>query len=173
MDEDRALDTAACSIAPTKRKRFMWAAWWTGAPTRVPFRQPDAHEGGARTRDEARAAAEKRAGRTLVEIPPTWARAWMRVLAGQKPWFEVQGIPTPEPGDAPTTLAKEAPAGAAQILGVASDATLDDIKRAYRARALETHPDRGGDPERFREVQLAYERLVAKGDGRRRKRKRR
>lgn len=172
-----AIDTAAVSIAPTKRKRFLWAAWWTGPPTRIPFRKPDAHEGGARTREEARAAAELHAGRTLIDLPPAWARAWMRVLAGQKPWFEVEGRPA-RAGDEPQARAPApAPAptpNAATILGVERDATLADIKRAYRARALETHPDRGGDPDRFRAVQRAYEQLSTRADGGvKRKRRRR
>jgi curved DNA-binding protein CbpA len=34
------------------------------------------------------------------------------------------------------------------------------IKRAYRKRAMETHPDRGGSQEEFEEVKLAYEVLA-------------
>lgn len=43
------------------------------------------------------------------------------------------------------------------ILGVAHDASDDDIKRAYRRRARELHPDTGGDPEAFKELTAAYE----------------
>lgn len=46
------------------------------------------------------------------------------------------------------------------ILGVASDAEPDEIKRAYRRLARELHPDVNSDPsaqERFAEVSAAYE----------------
>ena len=47
-----------------------------------------------------------------------------------------------------------------EVLGVPSDATQDDIKRAYRKLAREHHPDVNDDPvaeERFKEVAGAYE----------------
>ncbi len=43
-------------------------------------------------------------------------------------------------------------------LGLKSDATLADIKRAFRQKASQFHPDRNSDPDapaRFREVQEA------------------
>jgi molecular chaperone DnaJ len=47
-----------------------------------------------------------------------------------------------------------------EVLGVTRDATIEDIKRAYRKRAIEYHPDRNpGDKaaeERFKEVSEAY-----------------
>jgi curved DNA-binding protein CbpA len=42
-------------------------------------------------------------------------------------------------------------------LGVASNATAEEIKAAYRRKARETHPDAGGDAETFRRVQTAYD----------------
>lgn len=44
-----------------------------------------------------------------------------------------------------------------EILGVSHDASDDEIKRAYRRRARECHPDTGGDENEFKEVTTAYE----------------
>lgn len=48
-----------------------------------------------------------------------------------------------------------------EILGVARDASSDDVKRAYRKLAMEHHPDRNPDDpeaaERFKEATEAYE----------------
>lgn len=47
-----------------------------------------------------------------------------------------------------------------RVLGVSSDATTDEIKRAFRKRALETHPDRNPDKqgaeENFKKLSEAY-----------------
>ena len=48
-----------------------------------------------------------------------------------------------------------------ELLDVRPDATDDEIKKAYRSKAREHHPDAtGGDPEseaKFKEVSFAYE----------------
>lgn len=43
------------------------------------------------------------------------------------------------------------------MLGVAKNATQDEIKKAFRKKALKEHPDKGGDPEAFKEITVAYE----------------
>jgi molecular chaperone DnaJ len=43
------------------------------------------------------------------------------------------------------------------ILGVERAASADEIKRAYRKLAQQYHPDKGGDPERFKEISEAYQ----------------
>jgi curved DNA-binding protein CbpA len=53
------------------------------------------------------------------------------------------------------------------LLGITSDATLTDIKRAYRKLARKCHPDRNhGDPDaaaRFRDITEAYDTLADPG----------
>jgi curved DNA-binding protein len=44
-----------------------------------------------------------------------------------------------------------------KILGVDKKATTDQIKKAYRKLARENHPDAGGDEERFKDINEAYE----------------
>jgi len=46
-----------------------------------------------------------------------------------------------------------------QTLGVPKTATADEIKRAYRRLASQHHPDKGGDTERFQEIEAAYRTL--------------
>lgn len=47
-----------------------------------------------------------------------------------------------------------------QLLEVPQDASTEDIKQSYRSLVLKYHPDRGGDPEKFKEIKEAYEILV-------------
>lgn len=44
-----------------------------------------------------------------------------------------------------------------EILGLKKDASDDEIKKAFRRAAVEHHPDRGGDEEKFKELNEAYE----------------
>lgn len=44
-------------------------------------------------------------------------------------------------------------------LGVAKNATPDEIKKAYRKLASQHHPDKGGDTNTFQQIQLAYDTL--------------
>ncbi|KAJ6816905.1 dnaJ protein-like protein 2-like [Iris pallida] len=44
-----------------------------------------------------------------------------------------------------------------EILGVSKSASPDELKKAYRVAALKNHPDKGGDPEKFKELSQAYD----------------
>lgn len=46
-----------------------------------------------------------------------------------------------------------------EVLGVAATVSDDELRRAYRRLLRETHPDTGGDPQRFIAVQAAWERI--------------
>ncbi|EPR61126.1 putative DnaJ family chaperone [Toxoplasma gondii TgCatPRC2] len=44
-----------------------------------------------------------------------------------------------------------------EILEVDRTASVADIKKSYRKLAIKHHPDKGGDPEKFKEISRAYE----------------
>ena len=146
----------------------MWVAWWTAPPAREPFRKPDAFSGGARSHEEALTQARRAAGVALVEIEPHWARAWARMLVGRPPWGvraegaasrSVHSRSSGRTTTATTDGARSTTTSTTSIwetLGITARATADDLKRAFRRRALATHPDRGGDAEAFRQVQRAF-----------------
>ncbi|WP_418284979.1 J domain-containing protein [Halorubrum sp. DTA46] len=62
----------------------------------------------------------------------------------------------PSHGRSTGGLGPDPVAAAFAELDVARDADAGEVKRAYRERAKETHPDQGGDEEAFRRVREAY-----------------
>lgn len=52
-----------------------------------------------------------------------------------------------------------------KTLGVAENASPDEIQKAYRKLAMKHHPDRGGDQAKFKDISAAYDIL---GDGQKR-----
>ena len=53
-----------------------------------------------------------------------------------------------------------------QVLGIDENANETDIKKAYRKLSMKYHPDKGGDPEKFKLINEAYQTL---GDSEKRK----
>lgn len=53
-------------------------------------------------------------------------------------------------------------AGAYAVLGLPSGASDDEVRRAYRQKVKEVHPDHGGSHDEFKQVQEAY--AAAKGE---------
>jgi len=49
------------------------------------------------------------------------------------------------------------------VLGVNNGADTEEIRRAYKTLAREHHPDKGGDPEKFKELSQAHEILSDEG----------
>ena len=50
-----------------------------------------------------------------------------------------------------------------KVLNIPRDANEDEIKKAYRKLALEHHPDKGGDENRFKQINEAYSMLTDSG----------
>ncbi|KAF6150142.1 hypothetical protein GIB67_023097 [Kingdonia uniflora] len=44
-----------------------------------------------------------------------------------------------------------------EVLGIPNSASPEDLKKAYKKAAIKNHPDKGGDPEKFKELAHAYE----------------
>ena len=58
------------------------------------------------------------------------------------------------------TASDLSPAEAYRRLDLENGADESEVKRAYRRKVKEVHPDRGGDEAAFRRVTEAYETLV-------------
>ncbi len=151
-----ALARAICAVAPTRRRRYLWCAWWTGEPTVAGFRPPDAWGGGATTEAEARAMAERAARRRLELVDGRWAGAWRRVLTGLPPF------PDRATHRHATRAAVDHPIDPYAVLGVRAADSPEVVKAAYRLKVLEHHPDRGGRPEAFIAVKRAYDAIRRK-----------
>lgn len=47
-----------------------------------------------------------------------------------------------------------------KVLGISVEISKNEIKTVYRKLVLKYHPDKGGSPEKFRQIQEAYEYLI-------------
>ena len=61
-------------------------------------------------------------------------------------------------------IRKESILDAYDILGVSPDDPVDLIKSVYQRKSMFYHPDKGGDPEKFKRLTRAYE-LIMKSRG--------
>jgi len=118
---------------------------------------PDAANGGAHSWQEALAEAEQAAGRHLQVIDGYWARAFICVMRGQAIPPPPALQPSTERGEVP-----EKPRSAWDVLGLLPGASPLAIRRAFQQKALQTHPDQGGDAAEFRAVVRAFERLTTR-----------
>ena len=51
-----------------------------------------------------------------------------------------------------------------QTLGLTMNASADEVKAAYKNLAKKHHPDKGGDPEKFKEINNAFDRITNPGN---------
>ena len=54
---------------------------------------------------------------------------------------------------------EEIPEKEYKILGLDEDVTDQEIKQRYRYLIKKHHPDRGGDPKRFKKIKKAYDKI--------------
>jgi DnaJ family protein C protein 19 len=75
---------------------------------------------------------------------------WPAIERMGRPQAPVQGADTPEDS------------AARSLLGVEPNATSDQIRRAYRAKMAQAHPDRGGSHNEAARLTAARDRLLKK-----------
>lgn len=124
--------------------------FWTDSDRRDPRSGAERTDGSGARETRATAGAGANAGtgtRTESDAGTETGNATGRRTRGA-------GGPT---GDAADVDSDASAAAAREVLGV--DADAEEIRRAYRRRVKETHPDLGGSEAAFRRVRRAYERL--------------
>ena len=84
--------------------------------------------------------------------------------------FEPEPEPEPDPEPEPE-LEKDTRPYYLNLLGFRNKATNTEIKKKYRELILLHHPDKGGDPEMFKEIDKAYRSLMGNLKKTRRKHK--
>eukprot|EP00435_Cladocopium_sp_Y103_P061267 s33_g22.t3 len=87
-----------------------------------------------------------------------WALALTSALdwAKDKP-TEAESKSQPTPPRSSRKRRRDEPVGHYDVLGIARRASNVEIRVAYRKGALQTHPDKGGDPEEFKKLVAAFE----------------
>jgi len=74
--------------------------------------------------------------------------------------FNFEGMPGQPGGAKPQAKKKIDNERYYELLGVKNTATETEIKKAYRKKALKEHPDKGGDPEKFKDISKAHDTLM-------------
>jgi hypothetical protein len=104
-----------------------------------------------RARREAR-ASRAAAGRRERRAPGGFGATARGTASGARGSGRRPGAPTPDAGPSRRE--------AYETLGLDPEASDDEVRRAYRSKVKEVHPDAdGGDEEAFKRVNRAYERL--------------
>jgi hypothetical protein len=75
-------------------------------------------------------------------------------------WPQVEAMLRPSPPMQPQDSPEDSAARA--LLGVTPNATSDEIRRAYRAKMAQAHPDRGGSHNQAARLTAARDRLLKK-----------
>ncbi len=96
--------------------------------------------------------AEKAAGMPLVVVEALWAKAVLRTSLGLPPFAASEAD-----HQSPVAATRRDGPSVWALLGVSQTATPAEVKRAFRKKALETHPDHGGDALMFQKVRAAYD----------------
>ena len=86
-----------------------------------------------------------------------------RVRIAEKTGIAYQGLSstkdlvTTGPAQNGNSESKENFEDACDVLGVDPTASWEEIDRVYKVKVQYAHPDKGGDPEKFKRIQRAYE----------------
>lgn len=155
-----------------------WAAWWTGEPTLdpLPFVRPDAF-GGARSRDDVEALVRRHAQSAghhapLEQVSARFCQRWrawrraeheqlVRERAAQWAHDFFRDHPEFRGGLRPLHEFVVPPPWAA-LLDLSWPAYCEaDVAKAFRARAFEQHPDRGGSHDAFVALSRARDAALA------------
>ena len=49
-----------------------------------------------------------------------------------------------------------------EALNLRPTTVINDIRKSYKRLALTHHPDKGGDPQKFREIKSAHDSIITK-----------
>jgi hypothetical protein len=80
-------------------------------------------------------------------LPESFSSAWTFVFRGTP-------LRQPEPNLPPQGISRSV-----RLLNLPWPFTIEQLKKAYHAKAMETHPDRGGSAAAFNSINKAYEEL--------------